>query len=251
MTQKKLVLGNLKMNGSLSYTESLLQSFHAQMPLIGCDVGFCVPHPYLGLAHRLLAGSAVSIGAQDCSPHAAGAYTGEVSATMLKDFGVRYVLCGHSERRQYHRETDQLVAQKAQAALAEGITPVICVGETHEQHQQGLTDAVIKQQISAVIHQLGRCVSEVVISYEPVWAIGTGNIASSQQVHQIHDLLRVLLAAATPHASRVKLLYGGSINARNAATFFKDYDIDGGLVGAASLSAQDFSAVCMAASGSN
>lgn len=166
---------------------------------------------------------------------------------MLKDFGVRYALVGHSERRQYHGETDAVVAEKARQALASGITPIVCVGETLQEREAGQTESVVKRQLAAVIHVNGHCISEIVVAYEPVWAIGTGRTASPEQAQQVHAVLRAQLAAATPHADRVRVLYGGSMNAANAAELLAQPDIDGGLVGGAWLKAEDFLKIIAAA----
>ncbi|MBP8839784.1 MAG: triose-phosphate isomerase, partial [Giesbergeria sp.] len=175
------------------------------------------------------------------------AYTGEVSAAMLREFGVRYVLVGHSERRQFHGETDADVAVKAQRALASGITPIVCVGETLAERESGQTEAVVKRQLAAVIHVNGHCISEVVVAYEPVWAIGTGKTATPEQAQLVHAVLRAQLAAASDQAPRIRLLYGGSMNAANAAQLLAQPDIDGGLVGGASLKAADFQVIMAAA----
>ena len=166
---------------------------------------------------------------------------------MLRDFGTRYCLVGHSERRQYHGETDALVAIKAQRALAVGITPIVCVGETLAEREAGRTEEVVKRQLAAVIHTNGHCISEIVVAYEPVWAIGTGKTASPQEAQQVHAVLRAQLRAATAHADRMLILYGGSMNAANAAQLLSQPDIDGGLVGGASLKAADFLSIIAAA----
>jgi triosephosphate isomerase len=178
--------------------------------------------------------------------HEQGAYTGEVSAAMLAEFGCRYAIVGHSERRQFHQESDQLVADKAKAALARGVTPIVCVGESLAQREAGETDSVVKRQLSAVIHTLAHCAGEMVVAYEPVWAIGTGRTATPEQAQAVHALLRAQLQAATPHAAQMKILYGGSVKGDNAATLFTQPDIDGGLIGGASLKAHDFIAICRA-----
>ncbi|MFM9879708.1 MAG: triose-phosphate isomerase [Burkholderiaceae bacterium] len=238
--KSKLIVGNWKMNGSLAGNSALLRDLLAGCVAPGCGVAVCVPMPYLAQAQALLGGSAIAWGAQDLSAQALGAYTGEVSAAMLQDFGVRYSLVGHSERRQYHFETDALVACKAKAALAAGITPIVCVGETLAERQAGQTEEVVKRQLAAVIHVNGHCISEIMLAYEPVWAIGTGHVASPEQAQQVHALLRLQLRAATPHADKIKMLYGGSMNAGNAAALLAQPDIDGGLVGGAALKASDF-----------
>jgi len=239
--KRKLIAGNWKMNGSLQANASLLQAILAGMGAApACQVAVGVPALYLAQCHALLAGTAIDLAAQDVSAHEAGAYTGEVSAGMLKDFAVRFVIVGHSERRQYHGETDEIVACKAQRALASGITPIVCVGETLAEREAGKTDEVVKRQLAAVIHANGHCISEVVVAYEPVWAIGTGKTASPEQAQQVHAVLRAQLHAASEHSDRIHLLYGGSMNAANAAALLAQPDIDGGLIGGAALKPQDF-----------
>ena len=238
--KKKLIAGNWKMNGSLAANEVLLNALIAGLGDVACDVAVAVPAPYLAQVQALTAGTAVAVAAQDVSRYESGAYTGEVSVAMLKDFGVRYALVGHSERRQYHGETDVAVAEKAQRALAAGVTPIVCVGETLQEREAGQTEAVVKRQLAAVIHLNGHCISEIVVAYEPVWAIGTGRTASPEQAQAVHAVLRAQLAAASEHADRIRLLYGGSMNAGNAAQLLAQSDIDGGLVGGASLKAADF-----------
>jgi triosephosphate isomerase len=166
---------------------------------------------------------------------------------MLAEFGCRYVLVGHSERRAQHGESDQLVALKAKAALASGLKPVVCVGETREERTSGATESVVKRQLSAVIHELGHCCGEIVVAYEPLWAVGTGIVASPEQVQAVHRILRSQLAAASPHAGSVPMLYGGSVKPDNAASLFAMPDVDGGLIGGAALNAGDFIAICRAA----
>ena len=249
---KKLIAGNWKMNGSLAANEDLLQALAAAMPTPpASSVVLCVPAPYLAqfrtLAQNLPALSAIDLGAQDVSAKAVGAFTGEISASMLKDFGCRYIIVGHSERRQYHLESDALVAEKAQHALAVGITPIVCVGETLAEREAGQTEAVVKRQLAAVIHVNGHCISEIVVAYEPVWAIGTGKTATPEEAQAVHAVLRAQLKAATDHADRVKILYGGSMNAANAASLLGQADIDGGLIGGASLKAADFLTIIAAA----
>ena len=246
-SKKKLIAGNWKMNGSLALNDALLKAVIAGLGGATCDVAVAVPAPYLAQAQALAQGSAVSVAAQDVSQHDAGAYTGEVSATMLTNFGVRYVLVGHSERRQYHSETDGAVAQKAQRALAVGVTPIVCVGETLQEREAGQTELVVKRQLAAVIHLNGHCISEVVVAYEPVWAIGTGRTASPEQAQEVHAVLRAQLCAASASADRIRLLYGGSMNAANAAQLLAQPDIDGGLVGGASLKPADFLQIIAAA----
>lgn len=245
-SRRQLVVGNWKMHGSHPANAELLAGITAARPF-GADVAVCVPFPYLSETAVALAATDIRWGAQDCSAHEQGAYTGEVSAAMLLEFGCRYAIVGHSERRQYHAESDQLVADKAKAALARGVTPIVCVGETLAQREAGETEAVVKRQLSAVIHALAHCAGEMVVAYEPVWAIGTGRVATPEQAQAVHALLRAQLAAATPRAAQMTLLYGGSVKPDNAAALFSQPDIDGGLIGGASLKAADFVAICRAA----
>jgi len=244
--RRKLVVGNWKMHGSRAANEPLLAAIAQGRPY-GCDVAVCAPYPYLAEVALAFAGGDLRWGAQDCSVHEQGAYTGEVSAGMLAEFGCRYAIVGHSERRQHHLESDQLVADKAKAALAKGVTPIVCVGESLAQREGGETEMVVKRQLSAVIHTLAHCAGEMVVAYEPVWAIGTGRTATPEQAQAVHALLRAQLQAATPHAAQMKLLYGGSVKPDNAAALFAQPDIDGGLIGGASLKASDFVAICRAA----
>ena len=208
----------------------------------------CVPAPYLAQVQLLLAGSPIVLGAQDVSAQAAGAFTGEVSAAMLRDFGVRYCIVGHSERRQYHRESEVEVALKAKQALACGITPIVCVGETLAQREAGETEAVVKRQLAAVVHENGHCISEIVVAYEPVWAIGTGRTATPEQAQAVHAVLRAQIKAATAQHERVAILYGGSMNAANAEQLLAQPDVDGGLIGGAALKAADFLTILRTAS---
>jgi triosephosphate isomerase len=244
---KKLIAGNWKMNGSLQSNEALVQALLSNAAQWKCDVALCVPAPYLSQLQSLSKASPLLFGAQDVSMHEAGAYTGEVSAAMLKDFDCRYAIVGHSERRQFHAENDALVAAKAQKALAFGITPIVCVGETLQEREAGLTEEVVKRQLAAVIHVNGHCISEIVLAYEPVWAIGTGKTATPEQAQHVHAVLRAQLRAASAHADRVHIVYGGSMNAANAAQLLAQPDIDGGLVGGASLKAADFLSIIAAA----
>ena len=244
---RKLIAGNWKMNGGLAANDELIKAMLAGIGVPAAEVAQCAPAPYLAQLQSLLADSPIAWGAQDVSAHDKGAYTGEVSAGMLKDFACRYCLVGHSERRQYHGETDETVATKAQQALAAGITPIVCVGETLAEREAGETEAVVRRQLAAVIHTVGHCITEIVVAYEPVWAIGTGRTATPEQAQQVHAVLRAQLAAATTHPKRVHILYGGSMNASNAASLLAQPDIDGGLIGGASLKAADFLQIVAAA----
>ena len=244
--KQKLIAGNWKMNGSLSANEALLRAVQAGAAT-GCQVAMCVPSVYLSQVQSLVAGRGIWLGAQDVSAHEQGAYTGEISAAMLRDIGVRCCIVGHSERRQHHSESDALVAMKAKQALAAGITPIVCIGETLAEREAGSTADVVRRQLAAVIHLNGHCISEIVLAYEPVWAIGTGKTASPEQAQQVHALLRAQLRAATVQADRVSIVYGGSMNAANAASLLAQPDIDGGLVGGASLKAADFLSIVASA----
>ena len=245
---RKLIAGNWKMNGSLAANEALVRGLLAGLDQPACDVAVCPPAAYLAQVQHLLAGSnAVALGAQDVSEHEGGAYTGNVSAAMLRDFGVRYAIVGHSERRQYQGETDLQVATKVKRALAAGITPIVCVGETLSEREQGLTEFIVRRQLSAVIQLNGHCISEIVVAYEPVWAIGTGQTATPAQAQSVHAVLRAQLRAAGAQAEHVRILYGGSMNAGNAAELLAQPDIDGGLIGGAALKAPDFLTIVAAA----
>ncbi len=238
--KKRLIVGNWKMNGSLAANRALLEALRSGLDSPRCAVAVCVPAPYLAQTSQLLSGSDMALGAQDVSAHDAGAYTGEVSAAMLKEFGVRYCIVGHSERRQYHGEADSLVAAKAQRALELGITPIVCVGETLAERDAGRTEATVTRQLATVIEENAPRTADIVVAYEPVWAIGTGQTATPQQAQHVHALLRAQLGAAGGDAAQIAILYGGSMNAANAAELLAQPDIDGGLIGGASLRAPDF-----------
>ena len=248
----KLIAGNWKMNGTLADNELLCKAIGAGLTEHAASqaaaIAVCAPSVYLSQLQSLLAGSKISLGSQDISAHDKGAFTGEIAASMLKEFGVRYAIVGHSERRQYHGETDTVVALKAKAALAAGITPIVCVGESLAEREASKTEEVVKRQLAAVIHENGHCISEIVVAYEPVWAIGTGKTATPDMAQAVHAVLRAQLHAASPVAAeRVQILYGGSMNAANAASLLAMADIDGGLIGGAALKAADFLSIIAAA----
>jgi len=245
MSRNKLVVGNWKMHGSRAANAELLSALLAGRPYAS-ELAVCVPFVFIGDVAAALARSDIRWGAQDVSAHDQGAFTGEVSAAMLAECGCRYAIVGHSERRALHAESAELVAAKAQAALARGVTPIVCVGETLAERDAGETEAVVKRQLSVVIHQLAHCAAEMVVAYEPVWAIGTGRTASPEQAQAVHRVLRAQLHAATGRGDAMKILYGGSVKADNAAALFAQPDIDGGLIGGASLKAADFIAICRA-----
>ena len=241
----KLVVGNWKMNGGLKQNDALLASLRSDWDApAGRWIAVCVPFPYLWQAQAALSGSTIAWGAQNVSDREAGAFTGEVSAAMVAEFGCRYAIVGHSERRTLYGETDAVVAAKATAAIAAGLTPIVCVGETLSEREAGATERVVMRQLEAVIGALGGGVSTIVVAYEPVWAIGTGRTASPQQAQEVHRLLRSRLAQAG--APDVLLLYGGSVKADNAKALLACADIDGGLVGGASLKADEFLAIARA-----
>ncbi|HEX8010740.1 MAG TPA: triose-phosphate isomerase [Casimicrobiaceae bacterium] len=243
----KLVVGNWKMNGGLRQNDALLGDLRAGWSAPpGRQLAVCVPFPYLWQAQAALSGSAIAWGAQNVSEHAAGAFTGEVSVAMLAEFGCRYAIVGHSERRTLFGEADATVAAKAVAALTAGLTPIVCVGETLGEREAGATEAVVSRQIEVVIKAVGRELRALVVAYEPVWAIGTGRTASPEQAQEVHRLLRRRLSAADAGATDVLLLYGGSVKADNAKALFGCPDIDGGLVGGASLKADEFLAIASA-----
>jgi triosephosphate isomerase (TIM) len=246
--KKKLIAGNWKMNGNVAANAALLKALLDPSAGWNCLVAVCVPAVYMAQVQGLVEGTGIALGSQDVSAQESGAYTGEIAAAMLKDFGTRYAIVGHSERRQYHGETDATVAIKATRALAAGITPIVCVGETLAEREAGRTEEVVKRQLAAVIHANGHCISEIVVAYEPVWAIGTGKTATPEMAQAVHAVLRAQLQAATEHADRVHILYGGSMNAANAKELLAQPDIDGGLVGGAALKAADFLSIIAAAS---
>jgi triosephosphate isomerase len=244
VARRKLVVGNWKMNGSRATNAVLLAALKAAGS-DRADVCVCAPSPYLADVAAALGGSAIRWGAQDCSGHESGAYTGEVSAAMLADVGCRYVIVGHSERRALHGESDVLVAAKAERAIGHGLVPIVCVGETLAERESGATESVVLRQLAAVVALLGADIPKIVVAYEPVWAIGTGKTASSEQAQAVHACLRAALANAG--AGAISILYGGSVKADNAAQLFAQPDIDGGLIGGASLKAAEFVAICRAA----
>ena len=256
--RSKWVVGNWKMNGNLSDNAVLLNDLVAGMseacPACACNsddacatecpvyIGVCVPFPYLAQAHRVLGATKIALGAQNVSEKTNGAFTGEVSASMLKDFGVKLVIVGHSERRSINGESDALVAEKARVALEAGLTPVVCVGETLDEREAGQAQAVVLRQLKAVSDVIGVSgLSRSILAYEPVWAIGTGKTASPEQAQEVHAWIRVALKGLdAAMADDMSILYGGSVKANNAAEIFAQADVDGGLIGGAALVAEDF-----------
>lgn len=248
----QLVAGNWKMHGSLGANQQLLEKVKTSLKQsAGAAAAVCVPFPYLAQVSAALSGSAIAWGGQTLSEHDSGAYTGEVSGAMLKEFGCRYAIVGHSERRQLFRETDTQVAAKFMAAQRHGLTPILCVGETLEQREQGSTEAVVGAQLDAVIGAAGiASLGRAVLAYEPVWAIGTGRNATPAQAQAVHAFLRQRIAGQDAAiAGQLTMLYGGSVKPANAAELFAQADIDGGLIGGAALVAEDFIAICGSAGG--
>jgi triosephosphate isomerase len=248
--RKKLVAGNWKMHGSRSMAEGLVEDIVKSGPINDIDVLVLPPYPYLAPLVDKYGTSGVGFGSQDVSEHQGqGAYTGEVSATMVADIGCRWALVGHSERRHQHAESNEKVARKFAAVLAAGLTPILCVGETLDQREAGQTMQVIQQQLHAVVALNGiGSFDTAVVSYEPVWAIGTGKTASPEQAQEVHAFIRSQLAQEDAMIARLtRLLYGGSVKAANAAELFAQPDVDGGLIGGAALVASEFLTICNAA----
>ena len=243
----RLVAGNWKMHGNRASTRALLDAVVAGIEsLKGVECAVCVPYPYLGEVAERLGKTQLAWGAQNVSDHAQGAYTGEVSAPMLAEFGCRYVIVGHSERRQIFAEPDAVVAAKFAAVLGKGMKPILCLGETLDERDAGRTEQVVERQLQAVLSLSGRdSFKEAVVAYEPVWAIGTGRTAAPEQAQEVHGFLRKRLLAQT------RILYGGSVKPANAAAIFAQPDVDGGLIGGASLAAADFIAIARAAQPGN
>lgn len=242
--RRSLVAGNWKMHGSVVSVTSLVDGLVNALDDVDCDVAVCPPFLHIPLVVERASGTALKVGGQNCSEHAEGAYTGEVAAGMLADIGCHWVILGHSERRQYAGESSELVAAKARAARAAGLTPILCVGETLEQRKAGQAEAVVTGQLEPLLTELRET---DVIAYEPVWAIGTGETATPEQAQAMHATIRACLAERTGVAGAVRLLYGGSVKAANAQELFAQEDIDGGLVGGASLKAEEFIAIARAA----
>ncbi|MET0106594.1 MAG: triose-phosphate isomerase [Sedimenticola sp.] len=248
--RQPLVAGNWKMNGSRESIRELLDGVKAGMGDVNvAEVAVCAPYVYLADAQGQLDGSDVAWGGQDVSVHASGAYTGEISTAMLQDFGCKYAIVGHSERRTYHNESDELVAQKYAAARAAGLVPILCIGETLEEREQGITEEVCARQLDAVIDLEGvDALADGVVAYEPVWAIGTGKTATPEQAQDVHAFIRSRVAEKSAGvAEGLRILYGGSMKPDNAEELIAKPDIDGGLIGGASLKAEDFLGICKAA----
>jgi len=248
--RRTLVAGNWKMNGSLSGNAALLGGIKAGIDqAAACDLLVCAPAPYLAQCKSELQGTVVAWGGQDVCEYESGAYTGDVAASMLREFGCGYVIVGHSERRSYQGESNEKVAKKVVQALRHGLTPIICVGETLAERQSSRTDAVVGEQLDVVLQVLGvEDVARIVVAYEPLWAIGTGITATPKMAQIVHEMLRAKIAAKNVDAAQqVRILYGGSMKPDNAEQLLAMPDIDGGLIGGASLKAEDFLAIAHAA----
>ncbi len=248
--RQPMVAGNWKMNGSSESIKALLSGIKSAIDTVKtAKVVTCAPSIYLPLVQAELKDTTIGFGGQDISVQESGAYTGEIAASMYQDFGCQYVIVGHSERRTYHNESDQLVAEKFATARKAGLIPLFCIGETLEERESDITEAVVERQIQAVIDLEGvEALADGVIAYEPVWAIGTGVTATPEQAQEVHAFIRGLIAKQSAEtAEKVQILYGGSMNPSNAAELLSKSDIDGGLIGGASLKADDFLAICTAA----
>lgn len=247
--RQPLIAGNWKMNGSKSSADALLRGIVAGSSGVSkSEIAVCVPFPYLGLGEQLLAGSSVRLGAQNLCTESGGAFTGEVSGSMLADFGCTFVICGHSERREYYGEDEASIALKLTRATESGLTPILCVGETLRQREAGEMEAVIAHQVDGIVERVGiDAFAGIEIAYEPVWAIGTGLTATPEQAQAVHAFIRSRIAEKSAAiAEQLRILYGGSMKPGNAAELLAQTDIDGGLIGGASLNADDFLAICLA-----
>jgi triosephosphate isomerase len=250
--RRRLIAGNWKLNGSRAANAALIEALCARLPPSPpYDVMVCPPYVYLAETSAAIRGTSVLLGAQDVAAEASGAFTGEVSAAMLRDVGCSHVIVGHSERRSLYGETDAVVVRKFVAARSGGLVPILCVGETLQERQSGVTAEVIRRQLGAVLQAVGASeIGAAVVAYEPVWAIGTGHTATPDQAAEIHALIRGMVAAVDARiAAQLRILYGGSVKGTNARELFAKPDIDGGLVGGASLDAADFALICAAAAG--
>ena len=246
--RKTIVAGNWKMNASKDSVESLVTDILSGASDVSTDIIVCAPFPYLSQVEVLIEGSNLMLGAQNLNVNASGAFTGEVSAEMIKDFGANHVIVGHSERRSLYGETSEIVAEKTKAAIDSGLTPILCLGESLDQRESGKTESVVSEQLNKVIKMVGiEAFNNIIIAYEPVWAIGTGMTATPEQAQAVHKFIRDLLASSSQDiAHKTAILYGGSMNASNAVELISCADIDGGLIGGAALKAEDFLQICKA-----
>ena len=246
--RKTIVAGNWKMNASKDSVESLVTDILSGASDVSAEIIVCAPFPYLSQVEALIEGSNLMLGAQNLNMNASGAFTGEVSAEMIKDFGANHVIVGHSERRSLYGETSEIVAEKTKAAIDSGLTPILCLGESLDQRESGKTESVVSEQLNKVIKMVGiEAFNNIIIAYEPVWAIGTGMTATPEQAQAVHKFIRDLLASSSQDiADKTAILYGGSMNASNAVELISCADIDGGLIGGAALKAEDFLQICKA-----
>ena len=246
--RKTIVAGNWKMNASKDSVESLVTDILSGASDVSAEIIVCAPFPYLSQVEVLIEGSNLMLGAQNLNVNASGAFTGEVSAEMIKDFGANHVIVGHSERRSLYGETSEIVAEKTKAAIDSGLTPILCLGESLDQRESGKTESVVSEQLNKVIKMVGiEAFNNIIIAYEPVWAIGTGMTATPEQAQAVHKFIRDLLASSDQDiADKTAILYGGSMNAGNAVELISCADIDGGLIGGAALKAEDFLQICKA-----
>ena len=246
--RKTIVAGNWKMNASKDSVESLVTDILSGASDVSAEIIVCAPFPYLSQVEVLIEGSNLMLGAQNLNVNASGAFTGEVSAEMIKDFGANHVIVGHSERRSLYGETSEIVAEKTKAAVDSGLTPILCLGESLDQRESGKTESVVSEQLNKVIKMVGiEAFNNIIIAYEPVWAIGTGMTATPEQAQAVHKFIRDLLASSRQDiADKTAILYGGSMNAGNAVELISCADIDGGLIGGAALKAEDFLQICKA-----
>ena len=246
--RKTIVAGNWKMNASKDSVESLVTDILSGASDVSAEIIVCAPFPYLSQVEALIEGSNLMLGAQNLNLNASGAFTGEVSAEMIKDFGANHVIVGHSERRSLYGETSEIVAEKTKAAIDSGLTPILCLGESLDQRESGKTESVVSEQLNKVIKMVGiEAFNNIIIAYEPVWAIGTGMTATPEQAQAVHKFIRDLLASSSQDiADKTAILYGGSMNASNAVELISCADIDGGLIGGAALKAEDFLQICKA-----
>lgn len=246
--RQPMVAGNWKMNGSSDSVKELIKGIKAGVSEANAEVVVCPPFVYISAVAEAITGTAIKLGAQNMCDQDAGAYTGEVSGPMLKDVGCEYVIIGHSERRAMYGETDEVTAVKYSAVLKNGLKPIFCIGETLEEREQGITEQVVARQLDAILKTAGvASLANAVLAYEPVWAIGTGKTATPEQAQQVHAFIRSKIAKEDAViAEGLRILYGGSMNPANAAELRSQPDIDGGLIGGASLKADDFLAICVA-----
>ena len=246
--RKTIVAGNWKMNASKDSVESLVTDILSGASDVSAEIIVCAPFPYLSQVEVLIEGSILMLGAQNLNLNASGAFTGEVSAEMIKDFGANHVIVGHSERRSLYGETSEIVAEKTKAAIDSGLTPILCLGESLDQRESGKTESVVSEQLNKVIKMVGiEAFNNIIVAYEPVWAIGTGMTATPEQAQAVHKFIRDLLASSSQDiAHKTAILYGGSMNAGNAVELISCADIDGGLIGGAALKAEDFLQICKA-----